>query len=88
VSIRRQYVELSEQLILGPPKSRAGTRTVGIPAASVPELRDHPAAYVGPQPDDLAFTGPLGGVLRGQFRTGRMTTTGWAPSWSRQVMAR
>ena len=69
VSIRRQYVELSEQLILGPPKSRAGTRTVGIPVAIVPELRDHLAAYVGPQPDDLVFTGPLGGVLRrGNFR--------------------
>jgi integrase len=69
VSIRRQYIELSEQLILGPPKSRAGARTVGIPAAIIPELRDHLAAYVGPQPDDLVFTGPLGGVLRrGNFR--------------------
>jgi integrase len=65
VSIRRQYVELSEQLILGPPKSRAGTRTVGIPVAIVPELRDHLAVYVGPQPDDLVFTGHWAGYCGG-----------------------
>jgi integrase len=28
VSVRRQYVELTGQLVLGPPKSHAGTRTV------------------------------------------------------------
>ena len=69
VSIRRQYVELTGEVIIGPPKSRAGTRTVGIPAAIIPELRDHLAAYVGPQPDDLLFTGTMGGILRrGNFR--------------------
>jgi len=80
VSIRRQYVELSEQLILGPPKSRAGARTVGIPAAIIPELRDHLAAYVGPQETDLVFAGPLGGVLRrGNFRR----DSGWAAAVSK-----
>jgi integrase len=75
VSICRQYVELSGQLVPGPPKSRAGIRTVGIPAAIVPELRDHLAVYVGVQDTDLLFAGPMGGVLRrGNFRR----DSGWA----------
>jgi integrase len=75
VTVGRQYVELSGQLILGPPKSRAGFRTVVIPPSIIPELRDHLAAYVGPQDSDLAFTGPLGGILRrGNFRR----DSGWA----------
>jgi integrase len=48
---------------------------VGIPAAIIPELRDHLAAYVGPQETDLVFAGSLGGVLRrGNFRR----DSGWA----------
>jgi integrase len=75
VSIRRQYIELSDQLILGPPKSRAGLRTVGIPKTIIRVLREHLGAYVGPQKDDLVFTGARGGVLRrGNFRRG----AGWA----------
>jgi integrase len=75
VSIRRQYVELSGRLVLGPPKSRAGIRTVGIPAAIVAELGDHMSTYVGPQETDLVFAGPMGGALRrGNFRR----DSGWA----------
>lgn len=75
VSITRQYVELSGQLILGPPKSRAGVRKVGIPKAIIPALREHFDAYVGPKETDLVFAGPRGGVLRrGNFRRG----AGWA----------
>jgi integrase len=80
VSIRRQYIELSDQLILGPPKSRAGTRTVGIPKTIIPALREHFDAYVGPQETDLVFTGARGGVLRrGNFRRG----AGWAAAVSK-----
>lgn len=69
VSVRRQYVEVNGRLVLGPPKSRAGTRTVAIPAAIVAELRDHLDAYVGPARDALVFVGPLGAVpRRGNFR--------------------
>jgi integrase len=75
VSVRRQYLELRSQLIVGPPKSRAGTRTVGLPATIVAELRDHMAAYTGPDEHALVFTGQLGGVLRrGNFRR----DSGWA----------
>lgn len=80
VSIRRQYIELSDQLILGPPKSRAGTRTVGIPKTIIPALREHFDAYVGSQETDLVFTGARGGVLRrGNFRRG----AGWAAAVSK-----
>lgn len=80
VSIRRQYVELSGELVVGPPKSRAGMRTVGIPLAVIPELRDHLDAYVGSGDDDLVFTGTLGGVLRrGNFRR----DSGWASAVAR-----
>jgi integrase len=69
VSVRRQYLELRSQLIVGPPNSRAGTRTIGLPATIVAELRDHMAAYTGPDEYALVFTSQLGGVRRrGNFR--------------------
>jgi integrase len=46
VSVRRRYIELTGQLILGPPKSRAGAPTVSIPAAIVPALLEHTDRYV------------------------------------------
>jgi integrase len=36
VTVSRQYIELTDQLVLGPPKSRAGFRTVRIPPAIIP----------------------------------------------------
>jgi integrase len=75
VSIRRQYVELSGQLVVGPPKSRAGTRTFRIPATIVAELRAHITVCTSSDPAALVFAGPLGGVLRrGNFRR----DSGWA----------
>ena len=69
MSVRRQYLELRSQLVLGPPKSRAGIRTVGLPGKIVAELRDHMTAYTSPEESALVFTGSLGGVLRrGNFR--------------------
>lgn len=73
-------MELSSQLVVGPPKSRAGTRTVRIPATIVAELREHITAYTGSDPAALVFTGPLGGVLRrGNFRR----DSGWAGAASK-----
>jgi integrase len=75
VSIRRQYIELSGRLESGPPKSRAGVRTVGIPKAIIPALREHFDTFVGPDETDLVFTGRRGGILRrGNFRR----ESGWA----------
>jgi len=82
VSVRRQYVELTGQLVLGPPKSQAGTGTVAIPASIIPALRDHLDTYVGIDGTALVFTGPRGGVLRrGNFRRG----SGWAKPKLRPV---
>ena len=57
-------VEVPGALLLGPPKSDAGRRTVAIPASLVPELERHLAAYVALEPDALVFTGAKGAPLR------------------------
>lgn len=58
VEVVEQYQELSSgELVLGPPKTDAGRRTVAIPDAIVPELKMHIAAYVGDGPDALVFPG-------------------------------
>jgi hypothetical protein len=55
VSIPRQYVETASQLAIGPPKSRAGIRTVGIPRVIIPALRDTSPSYVGAEDTALVF---------------------------------
>ena len=69
VRVRAAYVERSTgPLVLGPPKSRAGRRIVGIPAAIVADLERHLAVYVKPDPGALVFPGIMGGpVRRGNF---------------------
>jgi integrase len=39
-------------------------RTVAIPSAIVPALRDHLDKFTGPEADALIFTGARGGILR------------------------
>ena len=51
-------------MLLGPPKSRAGRRVVGIPDAIIPALREHLAAFAGAEPGSLVFPGAKGGPLR------------------------
>jgi integrase len=51
-------------LLLGPPKSRAGRRVVGIPESIIPDLRDHLAVYVKNEPGALVFPGVNGGPIR------------------------
>jgi hypothetical protein len=47
VRVRAVYVERSTgEMLLGPPKSRAGRRVVGIPGVIVPALREHLATFV------------------------------------------
>jgi hypothetical protein len=51
-------------MVLGPPKSKAGRRVVGIPAVIIPVLRGHLAAFVKEEPGALVFPGQVGGPLR------------------------
>lgn len=65
VRVRRAFSEVQGKgLVLGPPKSRAGTRSVTLPAAVVDELREHLGRYVAEEPEALIFTGPKGAALR------------------------
>lgn len=75
VRVRFAYVEQDDgTMILGPPKSRAGKRTVNIPASIIPDIRAHLAKYTKPENDALVFTGPKGGPLR---RSGFNKLTRW-----------
>jgi integrase len=69
VRIRVAYVERSTgEMLLGPPKSKAGRRIVGIPAAIIPDLTQHLAIYVKEEPGALVFPGAKGGpIRRGNF---------------------
>ena len=75
VRVRATYVRCdSGPLLLGPPKSRAGRRIVGIPAAIVPDLENHLAKYVKPDAGALVFTGIMGVPIR---RQNFNKLTGW-----------
>lgn len=50
--------------IVGPPKTRAGHRTVTAPPHLLPLLKSHLEKYAGHNPDDLVFTGTMGQPLR------------------------
>jgi integrase len=49
--------------VLGPPKSKAGSRTLAIPKVLVAVLDEHLATYVEPAADALVFTADKGGPL-------------------------
>jgi integrase len=69
VKVRAAYVERSTgEMLLGPRKSQAGRRVVGIPEAIIPTLRDHLAVFVKDEPGALVFPGVKGGpIRRGNF---------------------
>jgi integrase len=69
VRVRQAFTEVrGAGLILGPPKSRAGRRTVSVPAAILPAVREHLATHVDEEPTALVFTGPNGApIWRGNF---------------------
>jgi integrase len=69
------YVERSTgEMLLGPPKSRAGRRVVGITGVIVPALREHLAAFVKDEPGALVFAAELGMPLR---RSNFNKMSGW-----------
>jgi integrase len=69
VRVRAVYVERSTgEMLIGPPKSKAGRRIVGIPAAIIPDLTLHLQIYVKDEPGALVFAGVQGGpIRRGNF---------------------
>lgn len=55
-------------LVLGPPKSRAGVRTVALPPTVLPDLQKHVDSFVGQNHDSFVFTTPSGKpIWRGNF---------------------
>jgi integrase len=74
VDVAEIVVEVRGQLYTGPPKTRAGRRTVGLPRAVVEELADHMEA-IDPA-DGYVFTAERGGTLR----TSNFRTKVWLPA--------
>jgi integrase len=65
VRVRSAYAERSTgELVLGPPKSKAARRIVGIPSSIIPAMREHLSLFVSPEADALIFPGVKGGPLR------------------------
>ncbi len=60
VRIRRQFVTVPGGLEVGPPKSRAGLRTVSFPAGILPELEHHLATFSAAGSDGLVFVNEHG----------------------------
>jgi integrase len=71
IRVERSMAQLSGgKLVVKPPKSDAGIRTVPIPAVLVDEMQTHLREYVEPQAESLVFTGPRGGTpKRGSWRS-------------------
>jgi hypothetical protein len=65
VRVRTAFVERSTgEILLGPPKSRAGRRVADLPPAIIPVLRKHLPVFVKNEPGALMFPGVMGGPLR------------------------
>ena len=64
VTVAEQVAEVNGQLILGPPKTEAGRRTVTLPAVAAVALAEHLAEFAEPGPEGLVFPAPEGGYLR------------------------
>jgi Phage integrase family len=62
VEVAEIVTEVGGRLRVGPPKTRASRRTVGLPRAVVEELAAHLATPA--PPDTFVFTAPKGGPLR------------------------
>ncbi|WP_405520661.1 tyrosine-type recombinase/integrase [Streptomyces canus] len=65
VRVRRAVAELNNgQRQIKAPKSAAGKRTVSIPAAIIPDIRDHLSRYAEPEADGRVFIGSKGATPR------------------------
>lgn len=65
VRISKGMLELpGAGMVVAPPKSRAGLRTLTVPEAIRPDVLDHLAKFVREKPDSYVFTGLRGNPLR------------------------
>jgi integrase len=70
VRVTDNAVEVRGEIVWGAPKTRAGRRTVPIPARVADVCAQHVETFVAADPDALRFPGAGGGVLRaGQWRS-------------------
>jgi integrase len=76
IVVAEQLLEVNGAFSFGPTKSRAGHRTVALPAAVVTVLAEHLRRYVLTQPDALVFVGERGAMLRRSNFNRRV----WAPA--------
>jgi len=63
LQVRRVVNRVKGGLIIGPPKTEAGLRTLTIPPHLLPELHRHLDTYVAPEPSAPVLTGTKGGRL-------------------------
>jgi integrase len=65
LTVEQQEQQLKNgQLIIGPPKTAAGVRTLALPKFLVRELEGHFSRFGDPDPDGRVFAGEQGGPLR------------------------
>ena len=65
ITVEQQEQQMANgELVLGPPKSDAGVRTLVLPPFLAKELEQHLARFSGPDPRDRVFPGERGGPLR------------------------
>jgi integrase len=78
VRVEASVSEVAGALVMGPPKSAAGVRTIAIPEAIVADLRTHLSKYAEPGPDGHVFTGAKGATVR---------RSNWHTIWRRACIA-
>ena len=75
VTIAETLVDVGGHPYFGPPKTRAGHRTIPLPRVAAEPLAEHLVTY-GRKPDDLVFTAPEGGPVQLNVWRRRF----WAPA--------
>jgi integrase len=64
ITVAEQVTEIAGTFTWGPPKTRAGRRTVTLPSVAATALEAHLRTWADRDPDGLVFTSPRGGLLR------------------------
>jgi len=64
IEVAEIVVEVSGHLTFGPPKTRAGRRSITLPRSVASALDDHLASFTPADPQAFVFTAPEGGPLR------------------------